>query len=585
MGNKHKSATPKSEDQDDDNFPRSNDNIDNDQKVSYVKGGLQNEAVQQCLEYLTDVFNNNFNHNQPNALNISEYINIHGGCCRDVILNNPIKDIDLSIDLNGLHKHAKHCHNKRCKLKLNYLDNLAVYETMNGDILYTASGSPYLKNSKDLLHGYIMSDKIINAKMLLKALKTNKDFNKHCSSIKGPNVRSPLLVTHQIYFKNGVDIDIMECSSYLTTREFLDEFSWTSNCWPITHELQARLSDATFNALFIPISAVVGVHLSKWSKYVVDPYDKYKMARPVKHNEMIYGRKWEKFIVSGIRDLQNGVVRQYDVYRYMRSQCGQGNGQWELIIFRTIKNVHKLNGAKFIYIDEELQQDVTSKYSEWFTQTNMTKKTKHGDGMDSILHHAFNHNYFKTVDEDDIIIGVFHLLMYDQNICNFYAQNKKFKRRLDNLLPKLPKRASCLWQRMKETVHLLKDADDKKPKKYKCKYMKCTLEISARKFNTVPFDGRPVNNHDPSSDRRKALDAIKQRTKKIEDAIRNKGMESSEESDSDDPDCIFDRYGAKVRLNGFLVIHNFIRIFSILALAMYLALNILYIYPPGKKKK
>eukprot|EP01084_Bolivina_argentea_P155952 271747_1 len=84
--------------------PAQDNESDNDDfKGNIQVDGLKNDVVQECLKYLSDVFNSNFSHDSPNAFTITDHIDIHGGCCRDSILHRPIKDIDLSVDLHSLH--------------------------------------------------------------------------------------------------------------------------------------------------------------------------------------------------------------------------------------------------------------------------------------------------------------------------------------------------------------------------------------------------------------------------------------------------------------------------------------------------
>eukprot|EP01084_Bolivina_argentea_P155953 271750_1 len=453
--------------------------------------GLKNDVVQECLKYLSDVFNSNFSHDSPNAFTITDHIDIHGGCCRDSILHRPIKDIDLSVDLHSLHLHASKCENVNCKLRKNWKeeDYISVrYPKKKNPIATPYPSVPSLDNVDAILHGYLLSTRIINTRWLLKTLKQDKNFNKYCSSIKGPNVRANTLVTHQIYFKNGVDIDIMDCSSFITEYTEFNKETWITFKWPITHELHARMADATFNSLFIPISSIVGVDIKQWGKYVVDPYTKYKMAR-----RNYIKRTNENFIVSAIKDLQTGVVRAYkasEATKKPRYGNQKGTGQSELIIFRTIKNVSKLKGRNIIYIDTELQYSIQRGIYLFFDPKELMKEqTKHGDGLDSVLHHIFNHNYFRKID-DDTVIAIYHLFRYNSYIYWYYLNKDIFRSKVDKLLETSSKRASTLWQRIKETassrieyyqeggpiVSPMKYIRDP-PKKYEAKNGKCVFKI------------------------------------------------------------------------------------------------------------
>eukprot|EP01084_Bolivina_argentea_P155951 271744_1 len=471
-----------------------------DDEVDQKGGGLKDSVIQECLKYLSYVFNNNFSHKSPDPFRITDHIHIHGGCCRDSILGNTAKDIDISVDLHSLHKHASQCRNMACKLRANWRGKHEKYVSINKN---------RLQDVTNVLKTYLVSEDIINTGWLLKTLKKDKYFSKYCKSIHGPNERGLTLVTYQIYFNNGVDIDIMDCSSYIDPGghynvEF-DEYMWHTKdfCWPITHKLHAKLADATFNSLFIPISKIIGVPFKEWGNHVIDPYIKYKMARF--NITDLYNKTQEKFLVSAIKDLQAGVVRAYtsdelkQPHKDYSYKHPSHTGQTELIIFRTIKNVskllkHQVTGTKIIYIDAELQAQIHQNIDSFFDPKRLLRAkehTNHGDALDKILWHLLNHNYFKKI-HNNIIIAMYHLFGYDYKVFNYLHKDNQFKIKLQKFLHRkdLPKRSKILWKGIIHTAKASMDFYLKDPyfKPTEIKTKTCTFKISPFKFNTIPFD-------------------------------------------------------------------------------------------------
>eukprot|EP01084_Bolivina_argentea_P231928 391019_1 len=222
------------------------DDEDKDKEEKYYNNEtLDNESIQFVTQILSNAFCRCFNHD---SFDINNYIYIHGGACRDAILNRGkgIKDIDLSVNINKLHQHAILCETKNtskpCVLSSSYYKHKQEYEKVwemtqksasliniiHEDELhvYRVKHPEEIRGTEllvgTLLYDFVNCDNIINTRYLLKQILRDDIFKANCLQIVGPKCKSIDVTTYTITLKNGVDIDIMDCQSFSSYRGAMD---------------------------------------------------------------------------------------------------------------------------------------------------------------------------------------------------------------------------------------------------------------------------------------------------------------------------------------------------------------------------
>eukprot|EP01084_Bolivina_argentea_P136819 240972_1 len=408
---------------------------------------LTNELIKDSVKILTDAFSSQFNHGGAESFDINDYIYIHGGACRDILLNNheKIKDIDLSVDLNEIHKHAAKCDNIQCTLanaynnhknkyveiwKM-YLRSVPIWKRSRSRIHNPEERESIELLAMSILHEFVISDSgIINTKYLLKNILTNQNFVENCDTIIGPKSKTMNLLTYTIYLRNGVDLDIMDCSifiSYYQSLQMLKKLNDIksgkvveeqiekrvksasekhSNCflYPITHSEHLKYVDCTFNAIYIKLSSVINTNINTWKNKLIEPYEKIEES----HND-----------INAINDLKQSIIRPY--YDSARNvECtdkriaSEGilgsiasnvdSGQAEFLIFRIIKNSFKIKDSpKPIYVSSKYCDVLNETYYRWFNVDKLNNEfvynknsQKYENKLEKVLRHTFAHNYFKN---------------------------------------------------------------------------------------------------------------------------------------------------------------------------------------------
>ena len=199
---------------------------------------LDKQSIIDCVKLLSGALSRQFNHD---SFDICKYIYIHGGACRDAILNRGqgIKDIDISVDLNKIHQHAVLCNSEQCKLSKfakskQYRENITdIWETLTKrSVVYQIetgySFNPIVPSPEErygyqlsvgtILHEFIYSDNIINTKYLIKSMQNDEEYNRLFDKMDGPKPKTIDVSVYTIYLKNGVDIDFMDCQSFCSWR-------------------------------------------------------------------------------------------------------------------------------------------------------------------------------------------------------------------------------------------------------------------------------------------------------------------------------------------------------------------------------
>eukprot|EP01084_Bolivina_argentea_P286251 491026_1 len=411
-----------------------NDEVDEKKCDNNRPKTLDNESIQFCIKLLTGALARRFNHCK---FDINEYIYIHGGACRDAILNRGrgIKDIDLSVDLNKIHQHAiSCCKREECVLYKQWYDyGQNAYELW--DVVERSafckqmfeqamkserykrtacfSNKDRVKNPEQcydteliigsVLHEYVNSDVIINTKYLLKQILKDTTFKRYCKEIVGPKWKTIEVSTYTIFLENGVDVDIMDCSCFSSHQEAASiiqsrmhfaemrtiapiaphvnseknklEIEYEQrNAYPLTHKEHAKRCDCTFNALYIKLSSVVNINsTSEWYDYVIDPYRTMNRADAD---------------INAINDLHQGIVRPYRDAALWDSNDTRENssllgsiasnaksGQAEFLIFRTLKNAYKLKDRPLpISISKRYSYVLKASYSQWFNVKHLMQE-------------------------------------------------------------------------------------------------------------------------------------------------------------------------------------------------------------------
>eukprot|EP01084_Bolivina_argentea_P146546 256565_1 len=155
-------------------------------------GALSNESILESIQILSDALAARFNHE---GFDINHYLLIHGGACRDALMNGGknIKDIDLSVDIREIHRHAAKCNlgKDKCALSAYYYTNKNEYIEIWKMFLrsmvktyYLSASSGFLTRklhnpeerkcielmANTILRDFIASEKVINTRYLLKEI-------------------------------------------------------------------------------------------------------------------------------------------------------------------------------------------------------------------------------------------------------------------------------------------------------------------------------------------------------------------------------------------------------------------------------
>eukprot|EP01084_Bolivina_argentea_P146954 257190_1 len=147
---------------------------------------------QEAINIIGNALKKQFNCSNCNILNC---IYAHGGCCRDLYSDQNINDVDLILDTQKLHLAVQSCKTDKCKLKEFYNKNKDEYMRIHK-----------LKRFDVELREWMTSEKIINCKYILNQIKN------HNAIIRTDVFERHLYVLFKIFCKNGIDIDMMDCS-------------------------------------------------------------------------------------------------------------------------------------------------------------------------------------------------------------------------------------------------------------------------------------------------------------------------------------------------------------------------------------
>eukprot|EP01083_Nonionella_stella_P061932 161183_1 len=486
---------------------------------------LTNEKIKQSVRILSDALSARFNHS---GFDINEYIYIHGGACRDIVLNKAdnIKDIDLFVELNKIHIHASECKHYGCVLSSAYNTNKHAYEAIwkmctqsfiwrhgrehkqQGGVLQKHHNPEERKGIELLVmsicHEFVTSDCIINTKYLLKEAIKDTMFTRDCRTIKGPNPKSLNVVTYTLHLKNGVDLDIMDCSVFISyyhavqilryfhqRHEYLKEVNEYKHkapsprfVYPITHEDKVKYVDCTINAICIKLSSVIGVDVRQWQQHVMEPYSQIKtchksmdaindlrqsILRPYYDSER--ARESFKCVIccKGIRSCllcwrDSDELMELAFHDVARSESILGSvsstaesGQAELLIFRIMKAAHKLKDqVKPIKISSKYCDVMENTYAMWFDANKLLNgvqynksKGKEENKLDAVLRHVFNHNYFRNGKiAQSYVVGIYHILKYDKQLVEYYDQYEAFRSKLDEAVQRYD--AQTLWNEIQK---------------------------------------------------------------------------------------------------------------------------------------